>query len=69
MKYNKYTNVVGLHIMELNRSVNDMISKGCKPIGGLVIHHIGDTMYYIQTMVVEDETNAILGYYIDSENQ
>ncbi len=66
MKYNKYTNVASSNINELNQSVNDLISKGCEPIGGLGIL-LGDTVVYYQTMIVKDETNAILGYYIENK--
>ena len=67
MKYNKYTNVLRNKLDELNQTVNDLISKGCEPIGGLSVTIIGDKVFYHQTLIVEDETNAILGYYIEDQ--
>jgi hypothetical protein len=67
MKYNKYSNVLRNNIDELNQTVNDLISKGCTPIGGLGLINIGDKVFYYQTMVVEDESNAIFGYYLENQ--
>ena len=33
MKYNKYKNIMNKDLNSLDQTINDFISKGCKPIG------------------------------------
>jgi hypothetical protein len=63
MKYNRYSNVLSVDLEELNYRVNELISKGCSPIGGMVIIQIGQKLFYNQTIVVDSENNNVLGEY------
>ena len=67
MKFIRYTNVLRDDLGELNQEVNNLISKGCSPIGGLGLIHIGQKLFYYQTIVVEDENHDVLGYYIENK--
>ena len=64
MKFNRYTNVLGDNIDELNQAVNDIIAKGGSVIGGLGMIHLSQKLLYYQTIIVEDENNDVLGDYI-----
>ncbi len=61
MKYNRYSNVFREDLVELTYQVNELISKGCSPIGGMVIIQIGQKLFYNQTVVVDSENNNVLG--------
>jgi len=61
MKYNKYKNVWNKDLNELDRKVNEFITKGCKPIGGVSVVVYNSNVIYNQTIIVESDSNDSLG--------
>lgn len=63
MKFNRYKNILSADIAGLENEVNTLISKGCKPLGGISITVADRNIVYAQTVVVEDESNNSLGEF------
>jgi hypothetical protein len=61
MKYNKYKNVWNKDLNQLDRKVNEFISIGCKPIGGVSVVVSNSNVIYNQTIIVESDSNDALG--------
>ena len=61
MKFNRYKNISSSDISSLENEVNTLISKGCKPLGGISIAVTDRSILYVQTVIVEDESNNSLG--------
>lgn len=52
----KYRIAIGMHIMELESMVNELIAIGWKPIGGITIDADGKgDVFYLQAMVIESK--------------
>jgi hypothetical protein len=61
MKYNKYKNILNKDLNSLDQTINDFISKGCKPIGGVSIVVGVKNILYVQTITVDSDSNSVLG--------
>ena len=61
MKYKKYLNVVDEDITQLDHRVNEFISKGCKVVGNVNSIAINTNVFWIQTIIVNDDSNSVLG--------
>ena len=63
MKNNKYKNIWNKDLNSLDHTINDFISKGCKPLGGVSVV-VGDkNIIYVQTIAVDNDSNNILGEF------
>ena len=61
MKYNSYKTISSHNLDFLNIEVNDFISKGCLPLGGVSSVNDGKNILFLQTLTVNDESNDALG--------
>ena len=61
MKYKKYLNVVNQDITLLDHQVNEFISKGCKVVGNVNSITLNAKVFWIQTIIVNDDSNSALG--------
>lgn len=55
MKYNKYKNICSGDLSTLDVKINNFISKGCKPIGGVSVVVGTSNIIYVQTITVDLE--------------
>ena len=67
MEYNKYQVVLNNDIDVLISEVNTLISKGCSPLGGLIVSNSKDQYLsmYMQTMIAPEKYN----FFYDDENK
>ena len=65
MKNNKYKNIYSKSLTSLDSIVNKLIADGCRPIGGVsvVVSDRAQNIVYVQTVVVDNENNSILGEF------
>ncbi len=63
MKYNKYKNISNKDLSSLAKTVNDFISKGCKPLGGVTVVVGVSNIIYVQTIIVDNDSNNALGEF------
>jgi len=68
MKYNKYKNISSGDLNSLDDKINDYISKGCKPIGGVSVVVGTKNVIYVQTIAVDFEYNLKQHADNDSNN-
>jgi len=61
MKYNSYKTISNHNLDSLNIEVNNFISKGCVPLGGVSSVNDGKNILFLQTLTVNDESNDALG--------
>ena len=59
MKYKQYKNIVASNLDDLDNKVNDLIKKGCSPVGGLSTLQNSNGVYYIQTVNSSNPNEAL----------
>tara|TARA_B110001450_G_scaffold147722_1_gene138115 strand:+ start:346 stop:585 length:240 start_codon:yes stop_codon:yes gene_type:complete len=67
MEYNKYQVVLNNDLDVLVSEVNTLISKGCSPLGGLIVSNPKNQYLsiYMQTMIAPEKYN----FFYDDENK
>ena len=67
MEYNKYQVVLNNDLDVLVREVNTLISKGCSPLGGLIVSNPKNQYLsiYMQTIIAPEKYN----FFYDDENK
>ena len=56
------------NITELDARVNEYISEGCKVVGNVnCVKLNGGEVWFVQTIIVDDDSNAVLGEFISND--